>query len=297
LAELRERIDWTPFFRTWELAGTYPRILEDAVVGAAATELFADAERMLDRIVAEGWLRAKAVIGFYPANTVEHDDIEIYADESREDTVARIHTIRQQMEKKPGRPNLALADFVAPRDSGIGDYVGAFAVTAGIGIDAHVARFEAAGDDYNSILLKALADRFAEAFAERMHERVRQEFWGYAPDEDLANDALIAERYRGIRPAPGYPACPDHTEKRTLFELLDVTENARIILTDSYAMWPAASVSGWYFSHPESFYFGIGKIARDQARDYAARKGVPVSEIERWLAPNLAYDPSGQDGA
>jgi 5-methyltetrahydrofolate--homocysteine methyltransferase len=291
LAELRQCIDWTPFFRTWELAGTYPRILEDAVVGEAARDLLADAETMLDRIVAERWLQAKAVIGFYPANTVEHDDIGVYADEARGETVAHIHTIRQQMEKKPGQANLALADFVAPRDTGIGDFVGAFAVTAGIGIDAHVARFEDAGDDYNAILLKALADRFAEAFAERMHERVRKEFWGYAPDEAFDNEALIAERYRGIRPAPGYPACPDHTGKETLFRLLDATGAIGIELTEGYAMTPAAAVCGFYLAHAEARYFGTGRIERDQVEDYARRKGIDIAAAERILAPILRYTP------
>ena len=291
LAELQGCIDWTPFFRTWELAGTYPRILEDPVVGEAARELFADAGRMLDQIVAESWLQAKAVIGFWPANTVADDDIEVYADDSRADVVARIRTLRQQMRKKPGQPNLALADFVAPEDSGIGDFVGAFAVTAGIGIDAHVARFEAAGDDYNAILLKALADRLAEAFAERMHERVRKEFWGYAQGEALDNAALIAERYRGIRPAPGYPACPDHTEKETLFRLLDATRAIGLELTEGYAMIPAAAVSGFYLGHPQARYFGTGRIERDQVEDYARRKGVDVEAAERILAPVLRYTP------
>ena len=291
LAELQGCIDWTPFFRTWELAGTHPRILEDPVVGEAARELFADAGRMLDRIVSEGWLQAKAVIGFWPANTVADDDIEIYADEDRADAVARIHTLRQQMAKKPGQANLALADFVAPGDTGIGDFVGAFAVTAGIGIDAHVARYEAAGDDYNAILLKALADRLAEAFAEHMHQRVRTEFWGYAAGEALDNDALIAERYRGIRPAPGYPACPDHTEKETLFRLLDATRAIGLELTEGYAMIPAAAVSGFYLGHAEARYFGTGRIERDQVEDYARRKGVDVAAAERILAPVLRYTP------
>ena len=291
LAELQERIDWTPFFRTWELAGTYPRILADPIVGEAAQELFVDAGRMLKQIVNEGWIQAKAVIGFWPANTVADDDIEIYSDDSRQNVLARIHTLRQQMEKRPGQPNLALADFVAPRDTGIGDFVGAFAVTAGIGIDAHVARFELAGDDYNAILFKALADRLAEAFAERMHERVRKEFWGYARDETLDNEALINERYSGIRPAPGYPACPDHTEKETLFRLLDATQMIGLQLTENYAMIPAAAVSGLYFGHAVGRYFGIGRIERDQVQDYALRKGIDVQAAEKILAPVLRYVP------
>jgi 5-methyltetrahydrofolate--homocysteine methyltransferase len=290
LAELRDRIDWTPFFRTWELAGTYPRILEDPVVGRTARELFVDAGRMLDQIVAEGWLQAKAVIGFWPANAVG-DDIELYADDSRAEAIVRIHTLRQQMAKREGRANYALADFIAPKETGIGDFVGAFAVTAGIGIDAHVDRFEAAGDDYNAILLKALADRFAEAFAERMHERVRKEYWGYARDESLDNQALIAEQYRGIRPAPGYPACPDHTEKETLFRLLDATRAIGLELTEGYAMIPAAAVSGFYLAHPEARYFGVGRIDRDQVEDYAVRKGIDLETAERILAPNLRYTP------
>jgi len=246
---------------------------------------------MLEQIVAEGWIQAKAVIGFWPANTVDDDDIEIYSDDSRQNVLARVHTLRQQMEKKPSRPNLALADFVAPRDTGIGDFVGAFAVTAGIGVDAHVARFEVAGDDYNAILFKALADRLAEAFAERMHERVRKEFWGYARDETLDNEALIDERYSGIRPAPGYPACPDHTEKETLFRLLNATQMIGLQLTENYAMIPAAAVSGFYFGHAAGRYFGIGRIERDQVEDYALRKGIDVQAAERILEPVLRYVP------
>ncbi len=296
LDELVPYIDWTPFFHAWELRGKYPAILDDSTVGQQASELYADAQELLAQIVTNASITANGVIGFFPANTVG-DDIELYEDDARTTVRAVIHNLRQQQPKPPERANFCLADFIAPKSSDIPDFIGAFAVTAGHGVDDLCKKFEAEHDDYRSILAKALADRLAEAFAERMHQRVRQEYWSYARDESLTNERLIREEYPGIRPAPGYPACPDHTEKRTLFELLDVTENARIILTDSYAMWPAASVSGWYFSHPESFYFGIGKIARDQARDYAARKGVPVSEIERWLAPNLAYDPSGQDGA
>jgi 5-methyltetrahydrofolate--homocysteine methyltransferase len=302
LAELIGRIDWGPFFQAWELAGRYPDILDDAVVGEAARALFGDAQAMLQRIVGERWLTAKGVIGLWPANSVGHDDIAVYADERRSGVRAVIHTLRQQMARQPkagsggARPNLALADFVAPKDGGIADWIGGFAVTAGHGLDGIVADFERAHDDYAAILIKALADRLAEAFAERLHERVRREFWGYAPDEDLDNAALIAERYRGIRPAPGYPACPDHTEKRTLFDLLGAEANAGVRLTESYAMWPAASVSGYYFSHPEARYFGVGRIHKDQVEDYARRKGMSLREAERWLAPNLAYDPELGDG-
>ena len=254
------RIDWTPFFRTWELAGTFPRILDDPKVGQAARDLHADAEAMLDRIVAEKWLTARAVIGFFPANSVG-DDIEVYADDSREEVRTRFHFLRQQMIKNTARANFSLVDFVAPKDTAVADYLGGFAVTAGIGIEDKLAEFEAAHDDYNAILLKALADRLAEAFAERMHERVRKEFWGYAADESLDNEAMIHEDYRGIRPAPGYPACPDHSEKLILFELLDAPGNAGVTLTEGFAMLPASAVSGFYFSHPQSQYFGIGKWA------------------------------------
>jgi len=289
LEELVPLIDWTPFFQTWELAGHYPAILSDPVVGPAASSLFRDARELLDRIVRERLLSARGVFGFFPANSVG-DDIELYADSSRGERKATIHTIRQQMVKPPGRPNLALADFVAPRETGVADHVGAFAVTAGAGIEALVTGFEAAHDDYNAILTKALADRLAEAFAELLHQRVRREFWGYAPDEALDNEGLIKERYRGIRPAPGYPACPDHTEKRILFDLLRVEESAGITLTESFAMLPAASVSGYYFSHPQSQYFGVGKIERDQVEDYAGRKAMDVAAVERWLSPNLNYE-------
>jgi 5-methyltetrahydrofolate--homocysteine methyltransferase len=251
--------------------------------------LFKDARELLDRIVRQRLLTARGVFGFFPANSVG-DDIELYADSSRGARKATIHTIRQQMVKPPGRPNLALADFVAPRETGVADYVGAFAVTAGVGIEALVKGFEAAHDDYSAILTKALADRLAEAFAELLHQRVRREFWGYAQDEALDNEGLIKERYQGIRPAPGYPACPDHTEKRILFDLLRVEESAGITLTESFAMLPAASVSGYYFSHPQSQYFGVGKIERDQVEDYARRKGMDVAAIERWLSPNLNYE-------
>jgi 5-methyltetrahydrofolate--homocysteine methyltransferase len=289
LQELIDRIDWTPFFQTWELAGHYPAILDDPRVGKAARSLFADAEQMLRAIVADRALTARGVVGFFPANAVG-DDVELYADDTRSSVIGMIHTLRQQMAKRDGRPNLALADFVAPRETGVRDYVGAFAVTAGHGLDALVARYEALHDDYNAILAKALADRLAEAFAERLHERVRTELWGYAREESLDNQALIHERYQGIRPAPGYPACPDHTEKRTLFDLLQAERNAGITLTDSFAMLPAAAVSGWYFWRPESAYFGVGKVERDQVADYARRKGMDLATAERWLAPNLNYD-------
>ena len=291
LDELVDRIDWGPFFQTWELAGRYPAILDDPVVGEAARGVFRDAEQMLARMVAEKWLRPRAVIGLWPANAIGCDDIAVHTDEGRQDVLAVVHTLRQQMRRDRDRPNLALADFIAAADSGIADWLGGFAVTSGHGLDEVVRDFERRHDDYAAILAKALADRLAEAFAERIHERVRKEFWGYAADEDLSNEALIAEAYRGIRPAPGYPACPDHTEKRILFELLGAEANAGIMLTDSFAMWPAASVAGYYFSHPEARYFGVGRLHRDQIEDYARRKGMPTAEIERWLAPNLAYDP------
>ena len=289
LEQLVPFIDWTPFFQTWELAGHYPAILTDPVLGPAASNLYRDARELLDRIVRERLLRARGVIGFFPANSVG-DDIQLYADAGRTRRTAVIHSIRQQMIKPPGRPNLALADFVAPRDTGLPDHVGAFAVTAGIGLDRLVAEFEAQHDDYSAILAKALADRLAEAFAEELHLRVRREFWGYARDEDLDTEGLIKERFQGVRPAPGYPACPDHTEKRTLFELLGAEASAGITLTESFAMLPAAAVSGYYFWHPQSQYFGVGKVERDQVEDYARRKGMDVKTVERWLAPNLNYE-------
>jgi 5-methyltetrahydrofolate--homocysteine methyltransferase len=289
LEELIERIDWTPFFQTWELAGHYPAILDDPAVGRTARSLFDDARRLLDRMVRERLLTARARFGFLPAAS-RGDDILLYRDESRGEPHATIHTLRQQSRKSGGRPNLALADFVAPVESGVPDYVGCFAVTSGHGLDPVVAAFEAAHDDYNAILAKALADRLAEAFAERLHERVRREFWGYAPDEALDNHALIHEKYQGIRPAPGYPACPDHTEKAVLFALLDAEPCVGIRLTESYAMLPAASVSGYYFWRPEAQYFGVGKIGRDQVEDYARRKQLSVQDVERWLATNLGYN-------
>ena len=288
LAELRPYIDWTPFFNAWELAGRYPAILTDDIVGAQASELFCDAQSMLDRIIAERWLTARGVIGLWPA-VQAGDDTEVYGADGAK--LATLHHLRQQVDKPVERPDFSLADFIAPRDANNQDWIGGFAVTAGIGIEEHVKRFEAAHDDYSSILLKALADRLAEAFAERMHERVRREFWGYVPDETLDNEARINEEYRGIRPAPGYPACPDHTEKRTLFDLLDATRNTGIELTEGFAMYPTAAVSGWYFSHPDSQYFVVGRLTREQVDDYAKRKGWTREEAERWLAPNLDYDP------
>jgi 5-methyltetrahydrofolate--homocysteine methyltransferase len=314
LAELVECIDWTPFFQAWELAGKYPAILTDAVVGPQASELYRDARAMLDRIVSEKWLTAKAVFGIWPANSVG-DDVEVQplpplAGEGRDGGHAAdppppqpsaihgegsrsitLHFLRQQVDKPADRPDFCLADFIAPKDSGTRDWIGAFAVTAGIGIEAHVARFEADHDDYNAILLKALADRLAEALAERLHQRVRTEFWGYSAGEALDNEALIAEKYVGIRPAPGYPACPDHSEKDTLFRLLDATANAGMSLTESFAMLPTAAVSGYYFSHPKSQYFVVGRVSREQVVDYARRKGVAAAQVERWLASNLDYDP------
>jgi len=289
LAEISEYIDWTPFFHAWELAGKYPKILNDEVIGEEATTLFNDAQKMLKQIINEKWLQARAVIGFFPANSVG-DDIEIYSDDERTEVKTVLHHLRQQMAKPSGRPNGCISDFVAPKSSGKDDYVGVFAVTAGIGIDEHVKRFEDDHDDYNSILLKALADRLAEAFAERLHLRVRKEFWAYAPDENYSNDELIKETYQGIRPAPGYPACPDHTEKATLWSLIEPDKNAGITITESFAMLPTAAVSGFYFSHPDAKYFGTGKIQKDQVADYAKRKGDDINVVERWLAPVLDYD-------
>ena len=289
LAELVDYIDWGPFFQAWELSGPYPRILEDPVVGEAARKLFAEARETLALIVRENLVVANGVLALNPAAQVNSDDIEIYADESRREVVMTWRNLRQQNHKPEGRANLCLADFVAPKASGVRDWIGAFAVSVG-GFDARVAELEARGDDYNAIMLKVLADRLAEAFAERLHERVRREFWGYASDERLASAELIAERYRGIRPAPGYPACPDHTAKGPLFHLLGAERNAAMRLTESFAMLPASSVSGFYLAHPESSYFAVGKIGRDQVEDYARRAGISMSEAEKWLAPNLAYE-------
>jgi 5-methyltetrahydrofolate--homocysteine methyltransferase len=291
LEELSRYIDWTPFFQTWELKGRFPAILDDEKQGEAARQLYSDAQAMLKKIIEENWFRPRAVIGFWPANAVG-DDIRLFTDENRKEELATFFTLRQQLSKRDGRPNVALSDFVAPVDSGVADYVGGFVVTAGIEEVAIAERFERANDDYSSILVKALADRFAEAFAERMHERVRKEFWGYAPDEAFAGEELIGEAYAGIRPAPGYPAQPDHTEKKTLFALLDATNAAGVELTESYAMWPGSSVSGIYIGHPESYYFGVAKVERDQVLDYARRKDMPVEEVERWLGPVLNYVPT-----
>jgi 5-methyltetrahydrofolate--homocysteine methyltransferase len=283
LEELVPYIDWTPFFQTWELHGKYPKILTDEVVGEEARSLFADAQDLLKRIVTEKWLTAKAVTGIFPANAVG-DDIEIYAERGDKTPIYTQRSLRQQTKKAMGQPNIALSDYIAPKTSGIDDYIGAFVVTTGIGIDEHVARFEADHDDYNSILIKALADRLAEAFAERMHEVVRKEQWGYGSDEQLSNEELIKEHYRGIRPAPGYPACPDHTEKIGLFEILKATLHTGVELTENLAMTPVSSVSGWYFAHPDAKYFGLGKITDEQIRDLSARKNVPFEEMDRWLS-------------
>ncbi|MFT4979497.1 MAG: 5-methyltetrahydrofolate--homocysteine methyltransferase, partial [Myxococcota bacterium] len=289
LAELRRYIDWGPFFRTWQLAGAFPALLDDEVIGPHARELYDDANTMLDQIIQGRWLEARAIFGIFPANRTG-DDIQIFTDEARTEVRAVIHSLRQQNDKPPGRPNMALADYIAP--AGTEDWIGAFAVTTGIGIEERAAAFQAAGDDYSSIMLKALADRLAEAFAERLHQRVRTDYWAYNSQEDLTNEQLIKGEYQGIRPAPGYPACPDHTEKPTIFELLNVTERIGIELTEGMAMTPTAAVSGLYFSHPQAKYFGVGKLMVDQVRDYAQRKGWTIEQAERWLAPNLAYEPT-----
>ncbi|WP_459975647.1 methionine synthase [Nocardioides pyridinolyticus] len=290
LGELRDFIDWQPFFNAWEMKGRFPDILNNPATSEAARPLYDDAQAMLDRIVEEKWLTANAVFGFFPAAAVG-DDIEVYTDDTRSEVLTTLHNLRQQGEHRPGVPNRSLGDFVAPRETGLADHVGAFAVTAGLGAQERILAFKEANDDYSAIMLEALADRLAEAFAERLHQRVRTEFWGHVPDEQLDNEALIAEKYVGIRPAPGYPACPEHTEKRTLWELLDVQGSTGIELTESMAMWPGAAVSGWYFSHPASQYFVVGRLGRDQVADYAERKGWTLAEAERWLSPNLGYDP------
>jgi 5-methyltetrahydrofolate--homocysteine methyltransferase len=290
LAELRPYIDWQPFFNAWEMKGRFPDILNNPATGETARKLYDDAQEMLDRIIDERWLRANAVLGLFPANAAG-DDIEVYADESREKVRTTLCNLRQQGQHRDGVPNRSMGDYVAPRDTGLEDYVGGFAVTAGLGSQDKVKEFKDDLDDYSAILVESLADRLAEAFAERLHERVRREFWGYAEDEDLDNEGLLKERYDGIRPAPGYPACPDHTEKAKLWELLDAEANTGITLTESMAMWPGAAVSGWYFSHPQSQYFVVGRIGKDQVEDYAARKGMTLAEAERWLSPNLGYEP------
>jgi 5-methyltetrahydrofolate--homocysteine methyltransferase len=290
LGVLAQHIDWTPFFASWDLAGRYPRILEDEVVGEAARGLFADAQKLLAEVIAKKRLTAHGVAGFWPANAVG-DDIELYADETRAEPIAVLHGLRQQIAKREaGAPNFCLADFVAPKESGKRDYIGAFAVTAGVGEEALAASFDKANDNYSGIMAKAIADRLAEAFAEHLHTRVRRELWGYARAEAISVEEMIAEKYQGIRPAPGYPAQPDHTEKATLFRLLSAGENAEMALTESYAMTPPASVSGLYFSHPQSLYFGVGNIAKDQVEDYARRKKMAVTEVEKWLSPILGYE-------
>ena len=281
-------IDWTPFFHTWELSGRYPAILEDDIIGDEARKLFEDAQEMLHNIISEQWLEARAVIGFFPANS-DGDDIILYTDDTRTEQLDVLHHLRQQNVKAPGRPNYCLSDFIAPVASGKADYIGGFAVTTGIGIESKLQEFEQNHDDYSAIMLKALADRLAEAFAEYMHEVVRKDYWGYAKDERYKNEELIAEAYQGIRPAPGYPACPDHTEKGKLFDLLNVTPNINIELTESYAMTPTAAVSGWYFAHPESHYFNVGKIEQDQLRNYAQRKGMAEEVAARWLSAHLNH--------
>jgi 5-methyltetrahydrofolate--homocysteine methyltransferase len=290
LVELIPYIDWSPFFHTWELRGRYPTIFDDPTVGPRAKELYEDARRLLDEIIWKRLLTAKGVYGLFPAANIG-DDTELYQDATRKTVLTTIHHLRQQSEKPPGQPNLSLADYVAPKASSRQDHVGAFAVTSGIGLDELCKEFDKDHDDYNSIMAKALADRLAEAFAEFLHKRVRDE-WGYGKHEGLTNEDLIRERYRGIRPAPGYPACPDHTEKRLLFDLLSVEKHAGITLTESYAMLPAAAVSGFYFAHPESRYFAVGKIGKDQVEDYARRKGMELRIVERWLSPNLNYEPA-----
>ncbi len=297
LNDLRDYIDWMPFFNAWEFHGKFPQILDDATVGEAATSLFNDATAMLDQIIEDKWLSARAVIGFYPANSEDHDDILVFANDERKDVTHRLCHLRQQRSKAEGQSQGCLGDFVAPTETGLSDHIGGFAVTAGIGIDEHVERFEKDHDDYSAIVLKALADRLAEALAEFMHSRVRKEFWAYEPDESLSNNDLIAEKYRGIRPAPGYPACPDHTEKGTLWELLDVEASIGLQLTDSFAMYPTAAVSGFYFAHPDAKYFAVGKVDRDQVESYAERKGISMVEAEKWLAPNLGYDPDEASAA
>jgi len=286
--ELVPYFDWTPFFQSWELHGKYPAILEDEIVGAQAVELFKDASEMLEKILKENWFKAKAVYGLFPANTIANsDDIELYNNEERTEVLETLLTLRQQSKKGDGKPNMALSDFVAPKETGLKDYVGGFCVTTGFGVEEIADKYKEDLDDYNSIMVKALGDRFAEAFAECLHDKVRKEFWGYASDENLSNEDLIREEYQGIRPAPGYPACPDHTEKTTLWRLLNVEENIGVKLTDSLAMWPTASVSGLYFAHPKSRYFGLGKITKEQVHDFAIRRGISNQEAERWLAPNL----------
>ena len=290
LYELVRYIDWTPFFITWELHGRYPAILKDEKIGAEALKLYNDAQALLKQILNGRLFKARGVVGLFAANSVNDDDIEVYVDDTRRAVAATLHTLRQQDEKPAGKPNRALADFVAPKQTGRKDYLGGFAVSIH-GADELAKQHERRHDDYRAIMVKALADRLAEAFAERLHERVRREFWGYGSAENLTNDALIREEYKGIRPAPGYPACPDHTEKAALFSLVEATAKTGVKLTESFAMWPAAAVSGFYFSHPESQYFAVGKLGRDQVEDYARRKGMDLATVEKWLSPNLGYEP------
>jgi 5-methyltetrahydrofolate--homocysteine methyltransferase len=290
LRTLREFIDWTPFFHTWELRGVYPRILEHEKYGPQARQVFAEANALLDTIIEQNLITAKGVYGLFPANAVG-DDVEVYGDEGRKQVLHRFHFLRQQMQKDDSEPCRSLVDFIAPKDTGLADHLGAFAVTTGIGLKELCDSFRAKHDDYNAIMAEAIADRLAEAFAECLHKRVREE-WGYGRAENLSTEELIHEKYRGIRPAPGYPACPDHTEKGTLWQLLDVRANTGMLLTESFAMWPGSSVSGLYFAHPESRYFSLGKIDRDQVADYHQRKGMTIAEVERWLGPNLNYDRS-----
>jgi 5-methyltetrahydrofolate--homocysteine methyltransferase len=296
LEEIAKYIDWSPFFHAWELRGTFPKILEDRRWGEKAREVFEDGKMLLEKILHGRLLKASAVFGLFPARSVG-EDVEIYADDSESEPLTVFHFLRQQILRDSDKPNLCLADFIEPKDSFAADFIGAFAVTTGIGLDEIVRRFEKDHDDYNAIMAKALADRLAEAFAESLHCRIRRDYWGYAAEETLAPEELIAESYRGIRPAPGYPACPDHTEKQILFDLLAAGENAGIELTENFAMAPAASVSGFYFAHPEARYFSLGKIGRDQVADYALRKGMTLGEIERWLSPNLGYDPEKESVA
>jgi 5-methyltetrahydrofolate--homocysteine methyltransferase len=290
LAELREFIDWSPFFHAWGLKGIYPRILEHAEHGPQARQVFADGNALLDRVIAEELLTARGVYGLFPASAAG-DDVELYADETRSSTIGQFHFLRQQSEREGKEPCRSLADFIAPKETGLADHIGAFAVTSGIGMKELCERFRAENDDYNAIMVEALADRLAEAFAECLHKRVRDE-WGYGRKEGLSTEDLIRERYRGIRPAAGYPACPDHTEKQTLWRLLDVQRRTGMLLTESFAMWPGSSVSGLYFAHPQARYFSLGKIDRDQVADYSARKGISLREAERWLGPNLNYTAS-----
>ncbi len=290
IAEIRPYIDWSPFFMTWELKGKYPKIFDDDFVGAQAKELYDDANKLLDQIIADGSLMANAAYGFWPAAS-DGDDIIVYADESRSTELSRFHCLRQQWERKGQQDYRSLSDYVAPMDSGREDYIGGFVVTAGVGADELAAKYKADFDDYKAIMVQSIADRLAEAFAELMHERARAD-WGFGKSEGLSEEELIAEKYRGIRPAAGYPACPDHTEKQTLFDLLDATQNTGVELTSSFAMTPGASVSGLYFGHPEARYFAVDRVTKDQIESYAQRKGKPIEEIERWLGPNLAYEPS-----